>query len=147
MDFASAKRYIRARQSDVGRPQQENAPMASTVFRLLPDGDPTTGMQPSDFTPPETFTSDDHRELNHTFFQTADQSILTGVWESAPCKEEIESYPAHEMMTVISGSVTLTSADGSCETFTSGDTFFIAKGTKCTWHITETLRKFYLIAA
>ncbi len=121
--------------------------MASKAFRLLPGGDPATGMQPSDFTPPETFTSDDHRELNHTVFATADESILSGVWESAPCKEEIESYPVHEMMTVISGSVTLTNADGQSETFTSGDVFFIPKGTKCIWHITETLRKFYMIAA
>ena len=121
--------------------------MANSVFRLLPNGDPVTGMQPSNFTPPETFTSDDHREVNHTFFQTADESILSGVWESAPCKEESESDPVHEMMTVISGSVTVTTPEGQSETFTSGDSFFIPKGTKCTWHITETLRKFYLIAA
>ena len=121
--------------------------MAERVFRLLSDGDPATGMQPSGFTPPEAFISDDHREVNHTFFATADESILAGVWESAPCKEEIESYPAHEMMTVISGSVTVTAADGQSETFTPGDVFFIPKGTKCTWHITDTLRKFYMIAA
>ena len=121
--------------------------MANKVHRLLTDGHPDTGMQPSDFTPPETFTSDDHGEVNHTFFATTDESILSGVWESAPSREEIEAYPVHEMMTIISGSVTLTNADGTSETFTSGDTFFISKGTKCTWHITETLRKFYMIAA
>lgn len=121
--------------------------MANKVLRLRSDGDPATGMQASDLTPPETFTSDDHRELNHTFFATADESILSGVWECAPCKEEIESYPVHEMMTIISGSVTVTNADGQSETFTSGDSFFIPKGTKGTWHITETLRKFYLIVA
>ena len=121
--------------------------MASKVFRLLSGGDPVKGMQPSNLTPLETFTSDDHTELNHTFFATADESILSGVWECAPCKEEIKSYPVHEMMTVISGSVTLTNADRQSETFTSGDVFFIPKGTKCTWHITETLRKFYMIAA
>ena len=49
-------------------------------------------------------------------------------------------------MTVISGSVTMTNADGSSDTFTAGDTFFIAKGTKCVWEVTETLRKFYMIA-
>ncbi len=121
--------------------------MASKVFRLLSGGDPVTGMQPSNLTPLETFTSDDHTELNHTFFATADESILSGVWECAPCREEIESYPVHEMMTVISGSVTLVNEDGQSETFTPGDVFFIPKGTKCTWHITETLRKFYMIAA
>ena len=121
--------------------------MASKVLRLLFGGDPVAGMQPSNMTPLETFSSDDHTELNHTFFATADESILSGVWECAPCKEEIESYPVHEMMTVISGSVTLVNADWQSETFTSGDVFFIPKGTKCTWHITETLRKFYMIAA
>ena len=120
--------------------------MDKRVYRLLPNGDPEAGMQPSNFTPPETFTGGDKSEVNHTFYSTEDSSILSGVWESAPCKEEIESYPAHEMMTVISGSVTLTNADGQSETFTSGDTFFVPKGTKLTWHITETLRKFYLIA-
>ena len=121
--------------------------MKNTFYRLLTNGDPVNGMQPSDMTAPETFTTDDQTESNHTFFQTDDESILSGVWECAPCKEEIESYPVHEMMTVISGSVTLTNADGKPETFTSGDMFFVAKGTKCTWHITEKLRKFYMIAA
>jgi uncharacterized cupin superfamily protein len=119
--------------------------MAKNIIRLLPDGDPATGMQPSNLTDPKAFTSGDRTERNHTFFATANESVLSGVWECAPCKEVIGSYPVHEMMSVISGSVTLTDADGQSETFKSGDVFFIAKGTKCTWHITETLRKFYMI--
>ena len=121
--------------------------MATGAIRLLADGDPARGMEPSNLTDAEAFTGDERLELNHTFFATEDESILSGVWLCAPCKEEIESYPVHEMMTVISGSVTLTDADGQCQTFTAGDTFFIPKGTKCIWHITETLRKFYMIAA
>jgi len=121
--------------------------MSERVFKLLPNGDPTTGLQPSAMVGQESFTSGDHTELNHTFFATSDESILSGVWECAPCFDEIESYPVHEMMTVISGSVTLTDAEGRAETYTAGDSFFIPKGTKCTWHITETLRKFYMIAA
>lgn len=121
--------------------------MSDTFVRLLPGGDSASGMQPSDMTPKEAFTTEDHAELNHTFFATGDQGILTGVWECAPCKEEIDSYPVHEMMTVISGSLSLTDKNGACETFTAGDAFFIPKGTQCTWHITETLRKFYMIAS
>lgn len=121
--------------------------MTTKVTRLLSGGDPVSGMQPSSFSSPESFTGDDHTEINHTFFATGDESILSGVWECAPNRDEIESYPVHEMMTVISGSVTLTNADGSSDTFTAGDTFFIPKGTKCIWEITETLRKFYLIVA
>ena len=120
--------------------------MKPKFCRLLANGHPQEGMQPSSFTTPGTFTTSDETDNNYTFFQTDDESIMTGVWESAPCKEEIDSYPDHEMMTIISGSVTLTDENGSAETFTAGDTFFIAKGTKCTWEITETLRKFYMIS-
>lgn len=116
--------------------------MADIDFRLIPH---PSAMEPSDMTAPELFTTEDKTELNHTHFATADESVLSGVWECAPCREEIDSYPVHEMMTVISGSLTLNHADGRAETFTAGDTFFIAKGSKLIWEITETLRKYYMI--
>lgn len=116
------------------------------VMKLLPDGDPVIGWSPSDIAKPESFTSDDHEERDCQYYANADDSIFAGVWECAPCKEEVESYPVDEMMTVVSGSVTLTNADGTSETFGPGDTFFVAKGTKLTWHITEKLRKYYMIA-
>lgn len=51
------------------------------------------------------------------------------------------------MMTVLSGSVTVTGLDDDrSETFTSGDTFFVAKGSRFVWEITETLRKYYFIS-
>jgi uncharacterized cupin superfamily protein len=118
--------------------------MTERDFRLPPD---PAAMQPSDICPPEAFTSADHSELNFTAFATDGEEILSGVWECAPSREVIDAYPVHEMMTVISGSLTLTHADGRAETFTKGDTFFIAKGTPVIWEITETLRKFYMIAA
>ena len=119
--------------------------MTGTTFRLLPDGDPATGMAPSDITAPEQFTGGDTTELNATFFETADGAVSSGVWLCALCRCDIESYPVHEMMTIIEGAVTVTT-DGKAETFTAGDTLFIAKGTRCTWEITETLRKFYMVA-
>lgn len=119
--------------------------MKNTFTRF--DMNPAGGMVPSDFTPTDAFTTADHLELNHQYFASEDQKILSGVWECAPCREVIESYPVHEIMTIISGSVTLTCLDnGRSDTFTAGDTFFVAKGTRCTWEITETLRKHYLIA-
>ena len=89
---------------------------------------PPAGMLPSNFASPGTFTTDDKTETNHFYFASDDESILTGVWECAPCKEVYDPYPVHEMMTILSGSVTLTSTDdGSSETFTAGDTFFVAE--------------------
>jgi uncharacterized cupin superfamily protein len=121
--------------------------MSDTFMRVLPGEESPSGMQPSNLVQAEAFTTDDHTELDHLYFATSNESILTGVWECAPCKEKIESYPVHEMMTVISGSVTLTNRNGDSETFTAGDVFFMPKGTQCTWHITEKLRKFYMIAS
>ena len=117
----------------------------SDLFVKL-EADPADGMKPSNFTPVDAFTTDDHHEINHSYFATDDERVLVGTWESAPCREVIDAYPAHEMMHVISGSVTVTGAGGKSGTYTAGDTFFIAKGTPCTWEITETLRKLYMIA-
>ncbi len=112
------------------------------IFRLDPD--PAT-MEPSELTAPGAFTTADRTERNFTAFATPDESVLSGVWECAPCREEIAAYPVHEMMTVISGALTLTHPDGQVERFAAGDTFFIPKGTPLTWEINETLRKFYMI--
>lgn len=51
-------------------------------------------------------------------------------------------------MTVLAGSVTITDNDADrTTTFTAGDTFFIEKGTRLTWQITKTLRKYYVIVS
>ncbi len=120
--------------------------MSVSRFEVQPDA----ALTPSELTSREAFTTDDKTEINHFYHQyygqSDDQSRLAGVWECAPCREEIKSYPVDEMMTVVAGSVTVTEAGKPAATFVAGDTFFIAKGTECIWHITETLRKFYFIA-
>jgi uncharacterized cupin superfamily protein len=120
--------------------------MNDTFMRILPGDDSLVEVEPSSMVELDAFTTDDQTELNQSYFASGDKNVLVGVWECAPCKEEIESYPVHEMMTIISGSVTLTNKKGKSETFTAGDVFFIPKGAQCTWHITETLRKIYMIA-
>ena len=109
--------------------------MAPTFVRLLKDGDPETGLKPSNLVSPDAFTSDDKSELIHDFFESEDKKTSAGVWECAPCREEIKRYPVNEMMTILSGSVTLTAPDGTSETFKAGDTFFVPKGTECIWHV------------
>lgn len=121
--------------------------MTNPVFMRMV-AEPPGGLQPSDdTTPKDAFTTDDQAELDYTYFATEDEGISTGVWECAPSRMVIDSYPVHEMMTVLAGSVTLTSLDdGRSETFTAGDTFFVSKGAGLVWEITETLRKFYFIS-
>ena len=118
--------------------------MSKQGFKLDPNPQP---MQKSDLVAPECFTSVDQTELIHSYYSSDDDSVSIGVWECAPSREEFEAYPVNELMTLISGSLTLTHADGAVEMLETGDTFFIAKGTKLIWENSETLRKYYMIAA
>lgn len=119
--------------------------MKSMFTRL--NANPTAGMEASNMVETDRFTTADTSESGHLFFSSDDGSILSGVWECAPCKSEFEAYPANEMMTIISGSVTLTSLDdGRSETYNAGESLFVAKGTRCIWENVETVRKFYFIA-
>ena len=120
--------------------------MKNGFCKLLADGDPKAGMETTDAVAPEAFTTEDKSERGYEFFTADGSSTAAGVWECAPCIEEFDSYPENEMITVISGSVTLTNESGDSEAFTSGDTFFIAKGAKIKWEITEKLLKFYMVA-
>ena len=113
------------------------------IIRFHPEPDV---WHPSDETPAAAFSTEDKTERDHSYFTSEDESMLTGVWECAPSVMEIDSYPVNEMMTVLSGSVTITDhGSGSVDTFVAGDTFFVAKGSRITWEITETLRKYYFI--
>jgi uncharacterized cupin superfamily protein len=119
--------------------------MAAKVTRLLKDGDPKTGMEPSDLIGKEDFTTGDTHEVVHVPFTNTEGNVTAGVWECAPCKQQIDRYNVDELCTILSGSVTLTDADGHSETFTTGDSFVVPKEFSGTWHVTETLRKFWMI--
>ena len=112
------------------------------VIRFQPDPD----LQPSRVMPRRSFTTEDQTDRDHPYFEAPNGSVQTGVWEGAPARMEIEGYPSHELMSVLSGSVTVTDMDtGVAETFGAGDTFFVTKGSRIVWEITETMRKYYVI--
>ncbi len=118
---------------------------ATTTFKILPD--PGADGRPSRLIPRGSFSTDDTQETAWPFHEVDDGSVAAGVWECAPCRMEIESYPVNEMMTIISGALTMTDADGVEERFGPGEVVFVAKGSKMTWHITERLRKYYMTSA
>ncbi len=59
-----------------------------TDFRLPPN---PTSMVPSDLVAAEAFTTGDQTETIHEVFVTPDNAIQSGVWECAPCREEIDA--------------------------------------------------------
>ncbi len=120
--------------------------MSASPVRLLKDGDPKEGMIPWSEVDAKDFLGDAQTEIGHTAFTNAQGNVTAGVWECSPCLETFERYGVDEICTVLSGSVTLTGEDGIAQTFGPGDTFVIPQDFKGTWHITETLKKFYMIA-
>ena len=100
--------------------------MTSDTFKILPE--PENDPVPSSLIPKSAFTTGDTDETTTPFYRAEDGSVTAGIWECPPCKIEIGSYPVNEMMTIISGSVTMTNADGVVETFGPGEVLFASKG-------------------
>ncbi len=119
--------------------------MPNTTFRISPE--PIGDWEVGDLIPKGCFTTEDQTELNQRFYETTDESIVTGIWECAPCKFEVENSTVDEQMTIISGALTVVNSDGAEEKFTAGDVLFTSKGSSFTWEVTERLRKFYMIAS
>ena len=116
--------------------------MSVATFKML--ADPQGEKIPSNLIPKASFTSNDTSETTIPFYRAEDGSVTAGIWECGPCKLEIDAYPVDEMMTIISGSLTITNSDGLEETFGPGEVVFASKGAGMTWHITERLKKYFM---
>ena len=116
--------------------------MANSTFKIPVD--PAGEPQPSKLMPKSTFTTESTEETSHRFYVSEDGSVAAGIWECDPCRMEIESYPVDEQMTIISGHLIITNADGVEESFGPGEVVFVSKGSKLTWHITERLKKYFM---
>lgn len=87
----------------------------------------------------------DPTESGHNFFTNTQGNVTAGVWECTPCRERIGHYGVDELCLILSGSVTVTHDDGNTQTFGPGNAFVMPKDFKGTWHITETLKKYWMI--
>ena len=81
---------------------------------------------------------------NVTMLRSADKKAYAGVYEAGASRDEIESYGVDEFMYFLSGSVTLTGADGVITKIAPGDAVTIAKGWKGVWE-TPGYTKYYVI--
>ena len=79
-----------------------------------------------------------------TFF--SGHGVDVGVWECTPGGWAIVNRPNTETKMMLEGTVTITPADGEPVELTEGDVFVLPKGWSGRWDITETVRKFYIIA-
>ena len=68
----------------------------------------------------------------------------TGLWECAPGRFERQLAQA-EVMHILSGACSFTPTGGEVRQIRAGDTLFFPANTTGVWHITETLRKVYVV--
>ena len=97
--------------------------MSASTFKIIPDSAGEKKL--SRLIPKTCFTTDETDETTMRFYDAEDGSVSSGVWECPPCKVDISSYPVNEMMTIISGALTITNADGIEETFGPGEVVFV----------------------
>ena len=120
------------------------------VLVFEPFGPPDTGMVQWDPIPEEELISAVPTQRGNEYLSIpVDDSgggvLSAGVWDCTPFETVMEPYSVNEFMHVLEGSVSIIGQDGSCETFSAGDSFVIPKGYVCSWKQTEYLRKFYVI--
>jgi uncharacterized cupin superfamily protein len=89
------------------------------------------GNQPSPGREIDAFTSDD-------------ETFTCGLWEREPDTWSFER-PYDEVAYVLEGSADVETDDGGVLRLSAGDVFVTPKGSKGTWHVHETLAKFFAI--
>jgi uncharacterized cupin superfamily protein len=89
------------------------------------------GNQPSPGREIDAFTSDD-------------ETFTCGLWEREPDTWSFER-PYDEVAYILEGSADVETDDGGVLRLSAGDVFVTPKGSKGTWHVHETLAKFFAI--
>jgi uncharacterized cupin superfamily protein len=101
-------------------------------FKLSRDGPQGVGLK------------DSGRTREHEYYSGADGSSV-GVWETAPHTSTNFYKPTYtELMFFLSGTTTLTTADGQEERFKAGEAALVPAGVEYKWS-SDTVRKFWVI--
>lgn len=91
--------------------------------------------------PPGTIPSGGHeREI----FTSGDEAFTTGFWEREPDTWSFER-PYDEIALILAGVADIETEDGQTLRIEAGDVLVTPKGSMGTWHIRETIVKFYAI--
>ena len=87
--------------------------------------------------------AEDAVEREREFFTSDDETMTVGLWDCQAFEGEIEPFPSHEFVYMVAGEVTIKEPGGVSQTFHPGDAFFVPKGTLCSWHVPQYIRKFF----
>jgi uncharacterized cupin superfamily protein len=116
--------------------------------KLSPEG-PNGALESITIVDPATVVSGEAVETGASYMGDGDDSLLVGVWKCTAYAEVFsgDGYPADEFCQVLEGSVTLTSEDGTAQTYVAGDSYIVNKGWCGEFRVNEDFRKYYVMAA
>ena len=77
-------------------------------------------------------------------FTSDDETFTCGLWEREPDTWSFER-PYDEVAYILEGSADVETDDGGVLSLSTGDVFVTPKGSKGTWHVHETVAKFFAI--
>ena len=103
--------------------------------------DPMIDLTDADILAPEEFGDPVEREKE--FFTNNAETMTVGLWDCQASEGEMEAFPAHELVFMVDGEVKISEPGNISQTFHAGDAFFIPKGTICSWHVPNYIRKFF----
>jgi len=98
-------------------------------------------------TDPFIIEGDKPTQRDYIYFTNDAEDMFVGVWDSTPFESEMAPFPCHEFVQLLEGEIVITEEDGTVNRFVKGDTFFLPKGTICSWKTTGYVKKYYAIVA
>ena len=78
-----------------------------------------------------------------TAFTNDAGTMSVGMWQTTAFESAMQPFSVHEFCQVLEGAVTITEAGGVSHRFTTGDVFFVPKGTECSWTSDGPFRKYF----
>lgn len=76
--------------------------------------------------------------------QSEDKCVVSGLWSCEPGEFDW-TFPADEFIHVFSGNATVTGPDGQSVALSAGKMAHFPVGLKTRWHVTEPIRKFFVL--
>lgn len=90
-------------------------------------------LPPCDPTPSDLLLSGSPEQHDLTVFKDKARNFGAGFWTTTAYHRRSIPFPKFEVMHMLSGWIELTLDEGPTHRFEAGDTFLIAKGTRCDW--------------
>ncbi len=117
-------------------------PAAGAVKALDPSIAPEQ-MTVLEDTDPFIIKGDKPTQRDYSYFTNDTEDMFVGMWDSTPFESEMAPFPTHEFVRLLEGEIVITEEDGTVSRFGKDDTFFVPKGTVCSWRTTGYVKKYY----